>query len=79
MFLKAFSSIWCFETCVSAFSSLSHNSNGVGFRWWAPSKFDPVKSPMLFFEKGKPLVPPVPPDVGIDKVLNHMVWCYFLS
>ncbi|XP_021300154.1 protein trichome birefringence-like 13 [Herrania umbratica] len=42
--------------------------------WWrAPSKFDPVKSPMLFFEKGLPVIPPVPPDVGLDKVLKHMI------
>lgn len=44
-----------------------------GHWWWAPSKFDPVKSPMLFFENGKPLVPPVSSDVGIDMVLNHMI------
>lgn len=42
-------------------------------RWWAPSKFDPMKSPMLFFEKSQPVIPPVPPDVGLDKVLKHMV------
>ncbi|PPS03694.1 hypothetical protein GOBAR_AA16983 [Gossypium barbadense] len=41
--------------------------------WWAPSKFDPVKSPMLFFEKGLPVIPPIPPDLGLDKVLNHML------
>ncbi|XP_052193943.1 protein trichome birefringence-like 13 [Diospyros lotus] len=44
-----------------------------GHWWWAPSKFDPVKSPMLFFEKDLPVVPPVPPDVGFDMVLQHMV------
>ncbi|KAK6254057.1 hypothetical protein QUC31_015777 [Theobroma cacao] len=44
-----------------------------GHWWWAPSKFDPVKSPMLFFEKGLPVIPPVPPDVGLDKVLKHMI------
>ncbi|KAG7030920.1 Protein trichome birefringence-like 13 [Cucurbita argyrosperma subsp. argyrosperma] len=44
-----------------------------GHWWWAPSKFDPVKSPMLFFEKGQPIIPPVPPDVGLDKVLQHMI------
>lgn len=60
------------------FSTSSSNSHNFGFRWWAPSKFDPVKSPMLFFENGMPLIPPVPPDVGIDKVLKHMVWCHFL-
>lgn len=43
-------------------------------RWWAPSKFDPVKSPMLFFEKGEPIIPPIPPHVGLDMVLKHMVW-----
>lgn len=57
-------------------------------RWWAPSKFDPVKSPMLFFENGQPVIPPIPPDAGLDKVLNHMVWdavfffilnCFFLG
>ncbi|XP_010671568.2 protein trichome birefringence-like 13 isoform X2 [Beta vulgaris subsp. vulgaris] len=42
-------------------------------RWWAPSKFDPVKSPMLFFEKGKPIMPPIAPDVGLDLVLKHMI------
>ncbi|XP_060168034.1 protein trichome birefringence-like 13 isoform X2 [Lycium barbarum] len=42
-------------------------------RWWAPSKFDPVKSPMLFFEKGNPVVPPVSPDSGLDMVLKHMI------
>ncbi|PQM42750.1 protein trichome birefringence-like 13 [Prunus yedoensis var. nudiflora] len=30
-----------------------------GHWWWAPSKFDPTKSPMLFFEKGQPVLPPV--------------------
>lgn len=52
---------------------LSANLNGFNVRWWAPSKFDPVKSPMLFFEKGTPVMPPVPPDVGLDMVLKHMV------
>lgn len=42
-------------------------------RWWAPSKFDPVKSPMLFFEKGQPVIPPISPDEGLDMVLKHMV------
>ncbi|KAK5842024.1 hypothetical protein PVK06_004350 [Gossypium arboreum] len=46
-----------------------------GHWWWAPSKFDPIKSPMLFFERGLPLIPPIPPDVGFDKVLKHTV-CY---
>ncbi|KAI3445851.1 hypothetical protein Pfo_002516 [Paulownia fortunei] len=44
-----------------------------GHWWWAPSKFDPVKSPMLFFEKGVPVTPPVTPDAGLDMVLRHMV------
>ncbi|GER43291.1 trichome birefringence-like [Striga asiatica] len=42
-------------------------------QWWAPSKFDPVKSPMLFFEKGLPVTPPVAPEAGLDMVLKHMV------
>ncbi|TYI44097.1 hypothetical protein ES332_A01G213600v1 [Gossypium tomentosum] len=44
-----------------------------GHWWWAPSKFDPIKSPMLFFERGLPLIPPIPPDVGFDKVLKHTI------
>ncbi|KAM7479076.1 hypothetical protein LguiA_027289 [Lonicera macranthoides] len=44
-----------------------------GHWWWAPSKFDPVKSPMLFFEKGMPVVPPISPDIGLDMVLKRMV------
>ncbi|XP_024027209.1 protein trichome birefringence-like 13 [Morus notabilis] len=44
-----------------------------GHWWWAPSKFDPVKSPMLFFENGQPVIPPVSPDAGLDMVLKHMV------
>ncbi|XP_021764967.1 protein trichome birefringence-like 13 [Chenopodium quinoa] len=44
-----------------------------GHWWWAPSKFDPVKSPMLFFEKGMPILPPVSPDVGLDMVLKQMI------
>ncbi|KAL0356960.1 UNVERIFIED_CONTAM: protein trichome birefringence-like 13 [Sesamum calycinum] len=44
-----------------------------GHWWWAPSKFDPVKSPMLFFEKGLPVTPPIAPDAGLDMVLEHMV------
>lgn len=42
-------------------------------RWWAPAKFDPVKSPLLFFEQGQPVVPPVLSDVGLDMVMKHMV------
>ncbi|KAJ0077762.1 hypothetical protein Patl1_37284 [Pistacia atlantica] len=44
-----------------------------GHWWWAPSKFDPVKSPMLFFEKDQPIIPPISPDVGLDKVLKHTI------
>ncbi|KAK3011994.1 hypothetical protein RJ639_011252 [Escallonia herrerae] len=44
-----------------------------GHWWWAPSKFDPAKSPMLFFEKGQPLVPPISPDVGLNIVLKQMM------
>ncbi|KAL3515410.1 hypothetical protein ACH5RR_022312 [Cinchona calisaya] len=44
-----------------------------GHWWWAPAKFDPGKSPMLFFEKGTPVMPPVLPDVGLDMVLKHMI------
>lgn len=44
-----------------------------GHWWWAPSKFDPVKSPMLFFEKGVPVSPPLSPDAGLDMVLRHMI------
>ncbi|XP_051146353.1 protein trichome birefringence-like 13 [Andrographis paniculata] len=44
-----------------------------GHWWWAPSKFDPVKSPMLFFEKGVPVSPMITPDAGLDMVLRHMV------
>ncbi|KAK4802246.1 hypothetical protein SAY86_000449 [Trapa natans] len=43
-----------------------------GHWWWAPSKFDPIKSPMLFFEKGHPVIPPISPDIGLDLVLKHM-------
>lgn len=44
-----------------------------GHWWWAPAKFNPVKSPMLFFEKGMPVLPPKRPDVGLDMVLRHMI------
>ncbi|KAK4788427.1 hypothetical protein SAY86_019746 [Trapa natans] len=44
-----------------------------GHWWWAPSKFDPVRSPMLFFERGQPMVPPLPPHVGLDLVLKYMI------
>ncbi|KAL8139635.1 hypothetical protein V2J09_005656 [Rumex salicifolius] len=43
-----------------------------GHWWWAPAKFDPVKSPMLFFNNGVPIMPPIPPDAGLDLVLKHM-------
>lgn len=43
-----------------------------GHWWWTPEKFDPVKSPMLFFNNGVPIVPPISPDVGLDLVLKHM-------
>ncbi|CAH9146868.1 unnamed protein product [Cuscuta epithymum] len=44
-----------------------------GHWWWAPSKFDPIKSPMLFFKDGKPVMPPVLPETGLDLVLQHMI------
>ncbi|XP_076938170.1 protein trichome birefringence-like 13 [Bidens hawaiensis] len=44
-----------------------------GHWWWAPSKFDPVKSPMLFFKNGQPLIPPISPEIGLDLVLRHMI------
>ncbi|CAN6199073.1 unnamed protein product [Urochloa humidicola] len=44
-----------------------------GHWWWAPSKFNPIQSPMLFFEKGKPIVPPLLPSAGLDLALQHMV------
>jgi hypothetical protein len=43
------------------------------FRWCAPSKFDPTQSPMLFFEKGMPIIPPLLPPEGLDLALKHMV------
>ncbi|GLT41880.1 hypothetical protein SLA2020_159120 [Shorea laevis] len=43
-----------------------------GHWWFAPSKFDPVKSPMLFFENNLPVIPPIPPDVGLVKALKNM-------
>lgn len=56
---------------------------GLIHRWWAPSKFDPVQSPMLFFENGVPVIPPIPPPLGMDKALKFMVWmlvaCNFCS
>lgn len=47
------------------------------FRWWVPTKFDPVKSPMLFLEKGKPILPLKTPEEGLDMVLKNMVCCFF--
>ncbi|XP_050364159.1 protein trichome birefringence-like 13 [Argentina anserina] len=44
-----------------------------GHWWWAPAKFDPIMSPLLMFENGQPVDPPVLPDVGLDMVLKHMV------
>ncbi|KAJ4980710.1 hypothetical protein NE237_031547 [Protea cynaroides] len=44
-----------------------------GHWWWAPSKFDPIKSPMLFFEKDLPVIPPINPEDGLDMVLKHMI------
>ncbi|KAJ7946837.1 Protein trichome birefringence-like [Quillaja saponaria] len=44
-----------------------------GHWWWAPSKFDPQKSPMIFFETGQPVMPPIPPVVGLDMVLKNMI------
>ncbi|XP_062186393.1 protein trichome birefringence-like 13 [Phragmites australis] len=44
-----------------------------GHWWWAPSKFDPIQSPMLFFEKGKPIIPPLLPPAGLDLALQHMI------
>ena len=43
------------------------------FRWWAPEKFDPVKTPLLFFEKGEPIIPTKSPQEGLDLVLKNMV------
>ncbi|KAM7271108.1 hypothetical protein ACFE04_030322 [Oxalis oulophora] len=44
-----------------------------GHWWWAPAKFHPVKSPMVFFEKGLPIIPPIHPEAGFDKVLSNMI------
>ncbi|KAG0477355.1 hypothetical protein HPP92_014196 [Vanilla planifolia] len=43
-----------------------------GHWWWAPSKFDPLRSPLLFFEKGMPVIPPLPPHIGFGITLKHM-------
>ncbi|KAJ4764505.1 Protein trichome birefringence [Rhynchospora pubera] len=44
-----------------------------GHWWWAPSKFDPVQSPMLFFQNGVPVIPPLSPPQGLDLTLKHML------
>lgn len=44
-----------------------------GHWWYAPSKFDPIQSPMLFFEKGMAVLPPVLPEHGMDMALKHMI------
>ncbi|KAG9441606.1 hypothetical protein H6P81_017460 [Aristolochia fimbriata] len=42
--------------------------------WWrAPSKFDPVHSPMIFFEGDSPVLPPISPEAGLDLTLKHMI------
>ncbi|KAF6163182.1 hypothetical protein GIB67_025046 [Kingdonia uniflora] len=46
----------------------------IGHWWWAPSKFDPIKFPMLFFEKGLPVIPPIKPEIGLDIVLKNMIF-----
>ncbi|XP_057526708.1 protein trichome birefringence-like 13 isoform X3 [Amaranthus tricolor] len=55
--------------CKSEESHLRHQF----CRWWAPSKFNPVMSSMLLFKKGTPIMPPIAPDVGLDKVLRQMI------
>ena len=65
---------WVWNNFVGATRFFSHLIWLFASRWWAPSKFDPVKSPMLFFENGLPLIPALPPHVGLDLVLKHMVW-----
>ncbi|XP_078150708.1 protein trichome birefringence-like 13 [Carex rostrata] len=42
-------------------------------RWWAPSKFDPVQSPMLLFQNGIPVIPPLTPPLGMELALKHML------
>lgn len=44
-----------------------------GHWWWAPEKFDPVKSPMFFFNRGEPIVPTLSPEKGLDLVLKNML------
>ncbi|KAL4202630.1 hypothetical protein AMTRI_Chr02g222070 [Amborella trichopoda] len=44
-----------------------------GHWWWAPAKFDPIHSPMIFFDKGLPVIPPLSPSLGLDMVLKNMI------
>ncbi|KAF3334319.1 protein trichome birefringence-like 13 [Carex littledalei] len=44
-----------------------------GHWWWAPSKFDPIQSPMLFFQNGTPVIPPLTPPLGMELALKHML------
>eukprot|EP00250_Pteridium_aquilinum_P007677 c17348_g2_i1 orf=79-1509(+) len=44
-----------------------------GHWWWAPGKFDPLKSPMLFFDGGEPIIPTKSPEEGLDLVLKNML------
>ncbi|KAF3320136.1 protein trichome birefringence-like 13 [Carex littledalei] len=44
-----------------------------GHWWWAPSKFDPVQSPMLFFQNGTPVIPPLTQPLGMELALKHML------
>ncbi|KAH7294642.1 hypothetical protein KP509_27G011100 [Ceratopteris richardii] len=44
-----------------------------GHWWWAPEKFDPEKSPMLFFKRGEPIIPVKSPEEGLDMVLKYML------
>ncbi|MCO5601687.1 hypothetical protein L7F22_055810 [Adiantum nelumboides] len=44
-----------------------------GHWWWAPEKFDPVKTPMLFFQRGEPVIPTKSPEEGLDMVLGNML------
>uniref|UniRef100_A0A3Q7ERK1 Trichome birefringence-like C-terminal domain-containing protein n=1 Tax=Solanum lycopersicum TaxID=4081 RepID=A0A3Q7ERK1_SOLLC len=60
----SFHDILIFNTGHCDFYLAFHSS----VRWWAPSKFDPVKSPMLFFEKGNPVVPPQSLDRGLGMI-----------
>ncbi|KAJ8749224.1 hypothetical protein K2173_018700 [Erythroxylum novogranatense] len=39
----------------------------------APLKFNPVKSPMIFFENGQLVIPSVTTEVSFDKASKHMV------